>query len=45
VAHQFAQTARAVWETTAMGHIKATFPDGKTNEGWRVATFNGAEKL
>ena len=45
VARQFAQTARAVWEASAMGHIKAFIPEGKVNEGWTVATFSGAERL
>jgi beta-lactamase superfamily II metal-dependent hydrolase len=45
VARQFAQTALAVWEATAMGHIKASIPEGKVDAGWIVGTFSGAERL
>lgn len=45
VAREFATTARAVWEASAMGHIVATLPAASVGEGWQVLAFNGAERL
>lgn len=45
VAREFGLTARAVWEAAAMGHLRASIPEGQGRTGWRVTTLNGATRL
>lgn len=45
VAREFGLTARAVWQAAAMGHVRASIPEGEARTEWRVATLNGATRL
>lgn len=45
VAREFALTARAVWEAAAMGHVRASIPEGEASAGWRIAALHGATRL
>jgi beta-lactamase superfamily II metal-dependent hydrolase len=45
VAREFAATAKAVWEATAMGHIHARMQDGSAERGWQITTAKGAARL